>query len=313
MAFQPINFASIAPQGNSFMRNLVDNLAQGYQAGQMPAQLARQRQQQELANALKQLQVNEEPSRFKTAMEGADLGNALKRLQLQEEPQRFQSALGSQNLQNQLQKMRMQQLGMELDPQKKLAYLNALSQGLNEQGGDDLKSAFIRHALGLPTQTPQEKIQQELDTYQKKMDIKKNSADGTKPTTAFTTANQQVIQAIDNTLPQLKALKEFHSPGQLLGKYLQPDAQAQYESMVSTITDSLVGALKLPKTNESIALVEKIVGKRPRESDKAYLKRLDTLENDLKERRKKSMGTLKGGKAENAGRLKFNPSTGGFE
>ena len=53
MAFNPINFANIAPQGNPFFRDLIENLATGYQAGQLPAQLERQRQKEEIANALK--------------------------------------------------------------------------------------------------------------------------------------------------------------------------------------------------------------------------------------------------------------------
>lgn len=77
MPFQPINFANIRPQGNSFLRDFVDNLAGGYKAGQLPAQMERQRQQEELANAFKKLQLEEEPQRFKQSMSNSALANAL--------------------------------------------------------------------------------------------------------------------------------------------------------------------------------------------------------------------------------------------
>ena len=44
MPFEPINFANIKPQGNPLFRDLLDNLMQGYQLGQVPAQLQRQKQ-----------------------------------------------------------------------------------------------------------------------------------------------------------------------------------------------------------------------------------------------------------------------------
>ena len=36
MPFQPINFANIAPQGNPFIRDLVESLVSGYAASQVP-------------------------------------------------------------------------------------------------------------------------------------------------------------------------------------------------------------------------------------------------------------------------------------
>lgn len=71
MPFQPINFAAIPPQGNSFLRDLVPNLMNaikgGMQLRQMPEQMERQAQSEELANQLNQLKVNEEPQRFMNA------------------------------------------------------------------------------------------------------------------------------------------------------------------------------------------------------------------------------------------------------
>lgn len=102
MPFQPINFANIAPQGNSAMRDFVDNLASGYKAGQMPAQMQRKREQEELMNKFKALQLQQEPQRFQSQQQGQSLANQLKQMELQQSPQRFQSDLQGKELINAL-------------------------------------------------------------------------------------------------------------------------------------------------------------------------------------------------------------------
>lgn len=47
MPFQPINFANIAPQGNEFLRDFTDTISKGYQAGQLPSKLDREKRKQE--------------------------------------------------------------------------------------------------------------------------------------------------------------------------------------------------------------------------------------------------------------------------
>jgi len=64
MPFQPINYANIQPQGSPWLRNLFDNLASGYQIGQMPAQMERDAQKQRLLNAFQEMKNQEEPQRF---------------------------------------------------------------------------------------------------------------------------------------------------------------------------------------------------------------------------------------------------------
>lgn len=77
MPFQPINFANIAPQGNPFFRDLVDSLVSGYSAAQVPGQLERKRQQEELENAFKNIQIQEEPERFKQSLKSSSIVDAL--------------------------------------------------------------------------------------------------------------------------------------------------------------------------------------------------------------------------------------------
>lgn len=292
MPFQPMNFANIAPQGNPFMRDLVDNLAKGYMAGQLPSQMGRQRQKEEIANSMSQLLLEEQPELFKSQMSSASLSNALKNLQIQSAER-------------------------ENDPAKKIAYIQALTSGLGDMGGSDssgLARALIRSQLGLPQQTPEEQLQQQLKLYQMKQQFSKGVDN---PTTATVTSNQGVIQAVNNTLPLIDELKNFNAPGQFLGKYFSPNDQAKYESQVATITDSLVNALKLPKTNESIALVQKIVGKRAWENDSEYKKRLAPLTKDLVQRRTRARDALKGiglgSDSSVQSNRTFNLETGEFE
>ena len=56
MPFQPMNFSNIAPL-KSPMADLVQTLAQGYQAGQLPATMERQKKREELANQLSGIQA----------------------------------------------------------------------------------------------------------------------------------------------------------------------------------------------------------------------------------------------------------------
>lgn len=71
MPFQPINFAAIQPQGSPFSRDLVDNLMKGYQAGQMPYQMQRQAEQEQLANAFQKMKNEQEPQKFQTEQQNA--------------------------------------------------------------------------------------------------------------------------------------------------------------------------------------------------------------------------------------------------
>lgn len=123
--------------------------------------------------------------------------------------------------------------------------------------------------------------------------------DGIPLTTAARTSNLKVIQAIDNTLPLIQDLKRQGAPGQFVGKYFSPNDQAAYVSEVGAITDALVGALGLPKTNESIALVQKMVGRHPFEFESHYKERLQRLIEDLNERRKRSSGSFGGVRSNN--------------
>lgn len=77
MPFHPIDFANIQPQGNPFFKDLIQNLATGYQAGQLPQQLERKRQQEELANSMQKLLFEEQPEKFKSEQLSREVERAL--------------------------------------------------------------------------------------------------------------------------------------------------------------------------------------------------------------------------------------------
>lgn len=271
MPFQPINFAGIPVQRTEYP-DLARKFMEAFQLGQVPAAMKRKAEEEELGNQFKRLQIDqlENPK-------VDELGNSLKEQQIQK-------------------------LRLENDPELKAKYAKQLMQTLNEGGlgnTGDLGNALYRKLLGLPEETAAEKRkadkQADLDLFREK---EKTKGETENLTTRARTVNQGIIQSIDNTLPLIQELKVFKEPNQLIGKHLNPNAQAQYEAQSATITDSLVGALNLPKTNESIHLVNKIVQRRPLESHDAYVKRLGELEKDLNRRRDKASDALK----------KFNPS-----
>jgi hypothetical protein len=98
MPFNPINFSNIAPQGNPFFRDLVENLSTGYKAGQLPQQLERQRQKEELANAMQKLLVEEQPQKFGEEAEGRQLQNSFQKLLNQEQPSKFGSEMSTASI-----------------------------------------------------------------------------------------------------------------------------------------------------------------------------------------------------------------------
>lgn len=113
-------------------------------------------------------------------------------------------------------------------------------------------------------------------------------------TTSNRTANQGILQAIDNTIPIIQQLKQMNVPGQFVSKYFNAADQYKYQSQVSALTDSLVSAFNLPKTNESIHLVQQMTQKQTHEDDADYKARLDELIRDLNSRKRNAMNLLNG-------------------
>lgn len=263
MPFQPIDFANIEPQGSPWMRDFVKNLSAGYEAGQMPAKMERQKQQEELANALAKFNYEKAPEKFKAEMTRDNLLNSLTSLQIQNARE-------------------------DRDPAFKVrttkAYIDAL-KGSGVNVTPDMELGYYRKSLGLDEQSPTEKMSQTL-ALERAKNLMKNKDD---LTTTTKTANQTIIRGVDATLPTLSKLIKIQTdrevPGQIFGHLVKRDRQTTYNSMISLITDSLVSAYGLPKTNESLHLVSQMVARQWGESDKNYDERLKNLTEELKARK----------------------------
>lgn len=286
MPFQPINFSNVAPIGNPAMRDFVENLMGGYKASQEPARMERQRKQEEIANALAQFNLEKAPEKFKSDMARTSLLNSLTQMQIQNARE-------------------------DRDPNIKIARAQEYLNGLKNAGVQitpDMEKGYYRKALGLEEQSPEAKLQQALSLEMAKNQIRNKS----DLTTATKTANQTIIRGVDATLPVLLKLQKMQAardvPGQLINKYFKRDRQVKYQSMVNLLTDSLVSAYGLPKTNESLHLVSNMVARQPGESDENYDNRLVNLVEELKSRKKQASTDLG-----RQGTSTFNLETGEFE
>lgn len=145
MPFKPIDFAAIEPQGNPFLRDFVSNLAKGYQAGQLPQQLERQRQKEELANQMQKLLVEEQPTKFGEESQGRQLGNAFQALLNQEQPTKFGSEMSSAGIARALQQANISRLNA-------MTPLEARELALKNQAYPELIKSQIANNLALSKQ-----------------------------------------------------------------------------------------------------------------------------------------------------------------
>jgi hypothetical protein len=197
----------------------------------------------------------------------------------------------SRNLINSLREMQLAQAQREADPQKKMDWINQFAEMIGK--GTPEAQAFTRSQLGIPQVTAAEDLANKLRLLERKSELatKKSGMDATQGTL---TQTQGMVESINNTLPQIEELIKFDEPFQLGAGYHSPNIQADYDARVAGITDALVGALNLPKTNESLATVEKMVRRNSFETQSAYKKRLSNLVDDLKKRRGRAQKVLQG-------------------
>lgn len=91
MPFQPQNYADIAPQGNPWVRDFVENLAKGYKAGRLPYETGQEEQKNQLANAWQEMLNKEQPQKFASDQKDAELKQAFQAMLNQEQPAKFGS------------------------------------------------------------------------------------------------------------------------------------------------------------------------------------------------------------------------------
>lgn len=174
--------------------------------------------------------------------------------------------------------------------------------------------------------TEDEKSQKRMAEFREKEAIKlqnKGELDLTMPTKAVITANQNVITAANNIIPQIQELKKMSIPNQLVN--ISPDQNQKYLGTSNAVADGLMAAFGWPKTDQALSMAKQMVRRGKLESEDAYKKRLDGLIGELEHRRKASNEILNASKVKPAGqeqaqapgeqrvRKRFNPVTGMVE
>jgi len=124
-------------------------------------------------------------------------------------------------------------------------------------------------------------------------------------TSKMVSKHQGIIAAVDNAIPTIEKILDLNqgdweqfprSSGALPGLGWIPGNQSkstEYEALVSSALDSLVGAYGLPMSNEGIETVKKQLLISHGETDVAYKKRLKNLLEDLKTRQAYSAKEVK--------------------
>ena len=144
-----------------------------------------------------------------------------------------------------------------------------------------------RKRFRLPEYSAQEELAMKL-ALAKQNKLMEKEIETNFGTTGHLTTNQAQALGIENTIPILDKLIDFDVPNQqsllpVFGKNAPQNvnSQANYESMVSNITDKLVAAWALPKNENSFETIENLVRKKPYESEGNYRERLEDLKSEL--------------------------------
>jgi hypothetical protein len=184
---------------------------------------------------------------------------------------------------------------------------NPLSRELLKKKGFDKKTE-----VKFDSKTGQTRIMTSYPSGKRTLEVIGTSGmNGEAPmTTANVTKQQAIITGIDNTIPVIKDIlaldkstsknKEWEpyprNSGIVPGLGWVPGYHSKatnYESLVSSALDTLLGAYGLPKTNEGIETVKKQLLIGHGETDSAYKKRLMNLMKDLQRRKEYSASLLK--------------------
>lgn len=328
MAFQFINYAGIPAQGNPALRNLAQSLMQGYQAARLPTQIGQEEKQRELANRLREMQVQYEPERQRLARQltAAQIQKALRPAQPAlsniekaiEGTERIKNQYGEDSAQYKAAQEYVQRLAqgnqgvtVTTDPVtgKPLVQIGGSSRGgrgTNLYQTDDDTVSF-------PTQATQTQLQKKL----------------------------QASEILKNYLGKAKGLAEFQSPMTALSEFLQrysnrffgtdfqlPSEKAYAQSSLDTAVEPLLTELGLNVTDQSLNKVKSIIEPKPGESKKGYLNRIEKQIKDFAINEKIAQQKLSSGfrvprstsNEENKGKnqeqekiLRFNPATGRLE
>lgn len=114
-------------------------------------------------------------------------------------------------------------------------------------------------------------------------------------TPSSATKLQGVTVAVDNAIPLLEQLTEFNTPS-VWGSMFKGANKAKYDKLIATLTELMIGALNLPLSDKSAAMVKnEILSRRTNETDKEYHARMKDEIKELKERKARAKEALKAG------------------
>jgi hypothetical protein len=167
-------------------------------------------------------------------------------------------------------------------------------QALNPYEMDLLKQKILTEGVKQKRQGPatrEQKLQDQKDLAQYKASLK-TPEDYTKPTKAVITANQNIVNAVNNVVPQIQALKKLKTPNLLTGKYTDADTTAKYDKATDAVADSLMASFKWLGIEASLEMAKGMTKRQMRESDEGYHKRLDELAEELMFRQKNANRVL---------------------
>ena len=133
-----------------------------------------------------------------------------------------------------------------------------------------------------------------------------SEGEGVPLTNKMVSKHQGIISAVDNASPIIQQILDLddkkswepypRNSGYQPGLGWVPGYQSKstnYEALVSSALDSLIGAYGLPSTNEAVETVKKQLLIGHGETDKAYKKRLKNLLEDLNRRKNYSASEIK--------------------
>lgn len=144
---------------------------------------------------------------------------------------------------------------------------------------NDMASQYFRKALGLPMQTPQEKMAYDLSLDQQKKIFGKQ-LEKSQGTTGYLSQAQTQAQGIKNAIPIIDDLIDT-APGQLAEWTIHPDRQATYNSQIANLKEKIMTAFAYPKNEASFETVKNIIEYKPTESLENYRSRMEALKQEL--------------------------------
>ncbi len=177
MPFQPFNYSNIEPQGNPVMKNLIQTLMSGYEAGQKPAQMRRTAEQEELANAMNRMKNEQYPEQERIAQ-------GLQKAQTEELQRKKDRPFGPGDLSGLSQQYEYLQYLQKTDPEKAKEFTELLQTSEKNKGMGGFGSAGLK-ALTYAQDTvseanPQLKTpEQKLAAFNAVMNHQKTLPDGT--------------------------------------------------------------------------------------------------------------------------------------